>query len=1782
MDAVVLKFVKKLSACERSGLADLNALLGTAEADFSSTGNGTKAPHVDRYFKIFKAAFDSKRPQLMEIALSAVHVLITRGYLMGAGTLYVGSGDAKGNSNINTNSNNNINSSSGSGEDKTSTSTTDDGTASTSTSASASAAPSTRERRGSVSKKSSQQRTDMDYFIESVSHCSEVNDDGVHLQTIKVLLTAITCVTCEVHEATLLLAIQACFHIHLVSRNSVNKITAKAALTQMVSSINMDLEVAEGKDDYNAGGIGADGVSADGVHVQVPGQGATTGGDMVFPSIAYKDSYLVFRALCKLSMKGIHDDSDLALATRVPQGSDADLDVSAVAVQNKILSLELILHILEKCGHAFQGSERIVDAVRKYLCMSLLGNCTSQVTHVAALSLRVFVALMERFKSVLKTEFEVFFTSVLFKILDSENSTVEHKIRVMEVFHKISADKATLMEFFINYDCDLDTSDVFRRIVACFARLAKNPVATNATPAEKEAVKKMGIKGLVLILRSLLESKGITIDDEASPKGVGEAVAAATAIGAAPADASDGSASPNPEDEMALSMTAVDAFDRKQKKQEQIEVGIIKFAMSPKKGIDYLVNVGYLENTPEAVAKFILYEEKLDKTQIGDYIGREPEYCGGFCLKVLHEYVELLDFQKLPFDLAIRYFLRGFRLPGEAQKIDRIMEKFAERYYLQNQEEFASADMAFILAFSTIMLQTNLHNPAIKDEKRMTKEQFLRQNTGITSDGELSHDLLGSIYDRIKAEPISMTDDKKPEKETDAPGFAAFQPSEESRRMDAFNDERKEMMRKGQSLFRKNSSSKNVLFVTSSKTNAGAEAYVRPMFEAAWAPIMAALSHIFEAESDPDIVNLCLMGFKCATRLACRLDLPVVRATYINALAKCTALDLPRMMQTKNAESVKIVLDIARTEREYLGESWLELLNCISQMARLLQFDNGSACDDVFFSNDSERGGVGRINGTGSSPVGAKAKASGGIFSFFSSSEPPVTMKQMEESNAGRVMNEVNIADIDRIFHTSHQLSGESVMHFVRALCAVSIQEINSYSSIDVLTSSHSSQPRIFSLQKLVEVADFNMHSRSRLQWGAIWKLLADHFTVVGTLDNQMLAMYAIDSLKQLSIKFLQKEELSNFNFQRVFLKPFEVIIMKSSSVETKDLILHCIEIMILACAHNIRSGWRSIFSIFAGCANQQSTEVATMALHVIEKLMSNRFELLFQDFVEVVNCFVVFSSSRHEELALQSLTHLAFCADKLAADGNSERFSKGASRGGEDATVFRLWWPLLLGLSARVGDSRPVIRIKAFETLSHVLKTHGSAFSVDAWKMLFKGVLFPMMDSAKTDLANVTMSAYPTENPFLVPNSSSWIDSVGLKVLTMCLEFFQTMEPLEDKLSVLPDLLSLLDSCICQEAEVLARMGVSTLGDMLLYLGEMDATTAERACSYLCETIAKNLCTNFGPAGSLSLSGDYSKKLRAKALLQCPVQARRSTQCDEKVRTAYGYGTIVAYAKAVHIGSAVVDSRNSVPTREVVQLPWGTLYGQKSNFVDSSAQTTEIVSAPVWGEVARSAMTSMIVSIDIMHVLKAVFDTQNDSTIGFSVEQLERILDALEASHWHARSFNEDERLSLLLQSMNFMHFKGNPGRPPNVLEQEIRTASLILVLAHRLHAAAASDTAATAADVDLSASALSRSEEWIRRYTDIVILRYVELDSSLQSSAPIADDLINAYKPTVMETLTRLSAVEAAQLESYESWIVPLITKLILCSDFEIRATVADMLSKIAHKEEGDSVPASPVDSP
>ena len=60
--------------------------------------------------------------------------------------------------------------------------------------------------------------------------------------------------------------------------------------------------------------------------------------------------------------------------------------------------------------------------------------------------------------------------------------------------------------------------------------------------------------------------------------------------------------------------------------------------------------------------------------------------------------------------------------------------------------------------------------------------------------------------------------------------------------------------------------------------------------------------------------------------------------------------------------------------------------------------------------------------------------------------------------------------------------------------------------------------------------------------------------------------MYAIDSLRHLGMKYLERAELTNFTFQNDILKPFVVLMRNSRSATIRSLIVDCIvQVCVLA-----------------------------------------------------------------------------------------------------------------------------------------------------------------------------------------------------------------------------------------------------------------------------------------------------------------------------------------------------------------------------------------------------------------------------------------------------------------------------------------------------------------------------------------------------------------------------------------------------------------------------------------
>lgn len=90
---------------------------------------------------------------------------------------------------------------------------------------------------------------------------------------------------------------------------------------------------------------------------------------------------------------------------------------------------------------------------------------------------------------------------------------------------------------------------------------------------------------------------------------------------------------------------------KKGNKTKMMSIGRKKFNMDPKKGIEYLIENGLLQQTAESVAQFLYKGEGLNKTAIGDYLGEKND----FNEKVLQAFVALHDFADLILVQALRY-----------------------------------------------------------------------------------------------------------------------------------------------------------------------------------------------------------------------------------------------------------------------------------------------------------------------------------------------------------------------------------------------------------------------------------------------------------------------------------------------------------------------------------------------------------------------------------------------------------------------------------------------------------------------------------------------------------------------------------------------------------------------------------------------------------------------------------------------------------------------------------------------------------------------------------------------------------------------------------------------------------------------------------------------------------------------------------------------------------------------------------------------------------------------
>ncbi|XP_060163250.1 IQ motif and SEC7 domain-containing protein 1 isoform X1 [Globicephala melas] len=194
-------------------------------------------------------------------------------------------------------------------------------------------------------------------------------------------------------------------------------------------------------------------------------------------------------------------------------------------------------------------------------------------------------------------------------------------------------------------------------------------------------------------------------------------------------------------------------------RRRHYRIGLNLFNKKPEKGVQYLIERGFVPDTPVGVAHFLLQRKGLSRQMIGEFLGNRQKQ---FNRDVLDCVVDEMDFSAMELDEALRKFQAHIRVQGEAQKVERLIEAFSQRYCICNPgvvRQFRNPDTIFILAFAIILLNTDMYSPNVKPERKMKLEDFVKNLRGVDDGEDIPREMLIGIYERIRKRELETNED---------------------------------------------------------------------------------------------------------------------------------------------------------------------------------------------------------------------------------------------------------------------------------------------------------------------------------------------------------------------------------------------------------------------------------------------------------------------------------------------------------------------------------------------------------------------------------------------------------------------------------------------------------------------------------------------------------------------------------------------------------------------------------------------------------------------------------------------------------------------------------------------------------------------------------------------------------------------------------------------------------------------------------------------------------------
>ena len=1273
-------------------------------------------------------------------------------------------------------------------------------------------------------------------------------------------------------------------------------------------------------------------------------------------------------------------------------------------------------------------------------------------------------------------EIEVFLNEIYLALLERRNAPVVQKLYFMGILQRLCADPRALVETYLNYDCDRNVDNMFQTLIEDLSKAASTAVMI--TPFHQQQYEEKAAKGLngsgsdwqargtlppplstanmnnqhesvdqeipkeYIIKRQALDCLVETLRSLVnwSQQGIAEVAGTLETDGRTSEDfresldpsGNDSSSRITNGDTPIPPSTPVieddpEHLEKEKARKTAMSNAIRQFNFKPKKGIKLLLSEKFIPNdTPEDIAHFLLSEDRLDKAQIGEFLGEGDERN----IAIMHAFVDSMDFTKRRFVDALRQFLQSFRLPGEAQKIDRFMLKFANRYDTGNPNAFANADTAYVLSYSVIMLNTDLHSSKVM--KRMTKEDFIKNNRGINDNANLPDEYLIGIYEEIAKDEIVLKSEREaaaamgvapPQAGGIAAGLGqALATVGRDLQREAYLQQSEEISHRSEQLFktlfrnqRKNATKAGgIKFIPATSFK-----HVGPMFDVTWMSFFSGLSGQMQNAQNIEIIKLCMEGMKLAVRIACLFDLETPREAFVSALKNATNLNNPTEMMAKNVEALKVLIEIAQTEGNLLKESWRDILMCVSQLDRLQLISDG--VDEGSIPDVSKARIV-----PPSRPDTASSRKS-------TQSQRPVRPRPRSTTTGTSYSMEIAmesrsdevIKGVDRIFTNTANLSGDAIVHFVRALTEVSWEEIK--------ISGSNESPRTYSLQKLVEISYYNM-TRVRFEWTNIWTVLGEHFNRVGCHNNTNVVYFALDSLRQLSMRFMEIEELPGFKFQKDFLKPFEHVMSNSSVVSVKDMTLRCLIQMIQARGENIRSGWRTMFGVFTVAAREPYEGIVNLAFDNVNQVYKTRFGVVISQgaFADLIVCLTEFSKNmKFQKKGLQAMETLKSIIPKMLktpecplsnrsnvnSDGSVKTAESSAQQLSRTSQEEAFWFPVLFAFHDVLMTGEDLeVRSNALNYLFESLIRYGGDFPPDFWDILWRQLLYPifMVLKSKSEMSNVLNHE----------ELSVWLSTTMIQALrnmiTLFTHYFESLEYMLDRF------LDLLALCICQENDTIARIGSNCLQQLIL----------------------QNV-TKFKPEHWSKIVGAFVElfeRTTAYQLFSAATSSAPSNGLENGGISPLDEPTADEQSLKINGTNGTATSDSESINDDEARTPTATTSELEDYKPQSGLQQQPVVVTAARRRFFNKIITRCVLQLLMIETVNELFS--NDSVYAqIPSPELLRLMALLKKSFVFAKRFNENKELRMRLWREGFMK------QPPNLLKQESGSAATYVSILLRMY---------------------------------------------------------------------------------------------------------------------------------